>query len=391
MFQHDSPYYSPLSSTAWYLHAIVPYAILKIPEAIVEMFSFDLSSTISDWRQTCHSRAFDGLEEAANEASSGRVAKIDSQILDWMAKTLEQDDDLEKFLETIPGFYKSGVDNSVTKSAPGPISERLSDFMVRTVSSKSVSEKDKIRRLTIGLDAATEALNPDGLRDMFSELTDAYWDGMLDSVMIGHFLCSWDKRNKGRLTPFIQGIITVIVTSAQDRNDRWAELALDYSGIPEGARQDYLTHKDNLALATVINFLRHADRDDAFTRDVIESLSPFNTRNPLPEIQRDFCALWNEIVREAQNVDQWRVVFLFHMRNHYISSHRGTNAAPTAFSESAGVDDDILYEASSYPLCNLPNHCSPQAHHVHEVPIAEGAPPTPADSFSRSRQPPLPS
>jgi len=32
IFPHDRPYCSPLSPTAWYLHAIIPYSILKVPE-----------------------------------------------------------------------------------------------------------------------------------------------------------------------------------------------------------------------------------------------------------------------------------------------------------------------------------------------------------------------
>jgi hypothetical protein len=40
VFWHDSPYYSPLSTTVWPLTAIIPYAVLKVPQIIARCFSW---------------------------------------------------------------------------------------------------------------------------------------------------------------------------------------------------------------------------------------------------------------------------------------------------------------------------------------------------------------
>ena len=74
-----------------------------------------------------------------------------------------------------------------------------------------------------------------------------------------------------------------------------------------------------------------------------------------PELQHDFCAVWNEVVREAQNHGTYSgfVYILREIRHHYISLHQGTDAVPTAFSGDINRFDPIFYEPSSYPLCNL--------------------------------------
>jgi hypothetical protein len=44
------------------------------------------------------------------------VPEIDGHILDWTANTLDEDDALERFIETIPGFYKSDMVKDIPES-----------------------------------------------------------------------------------------------------------------------------------------------------------------------------------------------------------------------------------------------------------------------------------
>jgi hypothetical protein len=90
-----------------------------------------------------------------------------------------------------------------------------------------------------------------------------------DSIEIGHFLRSWDKLNKGPLSPLIRGIIARIVGTVQDGNDRWIELALDYLGVSEGVLRDYLIQEDSVLLANLIHYARSADCCDHFSFKVV--------------------------------------------------------------------------------------------------------------------------
>ena len=149
-----------------------------------------------------------------------------------------------------------------------------------------------------------------------------------------------------------------------DEDDRWTALTRDHLGVQEDVLRNYLKHGDSLLLANLIRFTRHADRSELFALDVVERLAKFDICNTLPELQHEFCAMWNQVVREVQSgdADVNTVCILIGIRHHYIALHRGTGAAPTAFSEDTPWYDNILWQLSSYPQCNLPSHRSTDVH-----------------------------
>ncbi|KAI9434512.1 hypothetical protein H4582DRAFT_2176331 [Lactarius indigo] len=77
-----------------------------------------------------------------------------------------------------------------------------------------------------------------------------------------------------------------------------------------------------------------------------------------PDLQHEFCALWNQIVLKVQNDDDRGMVgcILRPIRKVYIALHQGTGAAPTQFSASTHDWDDILYDPRSYPQCDIVSH-----------------------------------
>jgi hypothetical protein len=251
--------------------------------------------------------------------------------------------------------------------------------MSRTLSSNSVSGSDKTRRLKLCFNAANE-LRSDAPQSTFDYLIYANWSGV-DSIKIGKFLRSWDKSNKGRLTPIIRGIIAIIVARVQDRDGRWTTLARGHLGVQEDVLRNYLTPGDSLSLANLIQFTRHADRSTYFAYDVVRKLPKFDIHNTLPELQNDFCAMWNEVVQEARNgdADSNPVRILKQIRRHYLALHQGTDAAPSVFSEATGPFDKILYQPWSYPLCNLPGH---RSNDIHDLTVAEATPPAATSSSS---------
>jgi len=378
IFWRDSPYYSPLSTTILHLSGIILYAVLKVPEIMAQHYSWRVRYSIFQLRERYRWWIIGGLETAAEEARSKRQSEIDAHILDWTANALDEDDALEKFIEAIPGFYKSDIVKDIPESVTWWILHRAREFMSRTLSSNSVSGSVKTRRLALCFDAVK--IEKFGIENMLNVLSYATWSGA-DSSEIGYFLKSLDKSSKGRLTPVIPGIMAQIVAHVREGDDRWTALALDHLGVQEGVLRNYLTHGDSLSLANLIQFTRHADCSKFFACRVVAQLPEFDICNTLPELQHEFCALWNQVVQEVQSgyANSWPVWILTWLRHYYIALHRGTEAAPTAFSESTDPLDNILYEPSSYPLCNLPSH---RSNDVHDLSVADASPPAATSSSS---------
>ena len=190
---------------------------------------------------------------------------------------------------------------------------------------------------------------------------------ILRSVEIGRSLrgTGSEDRDPGLCS---QGIIAGIIASVQERDDRWFGLTMDQLGVSDSVLRDYVAHGDSVLLANWIPATRPLFRlclEDIpnmayHLRFVLPRISGFDIQNSLPGLQHDFCALWNEITRKARKrrSDHISYFILRPIRHLYIALHQGTDAAPTAFSASTGNYDDILYEPSSYPLCNLPDHAS---------------------------------
>jgi hypothetical protein len=195
--QPDSPYYSPLSSTAWFLLGVIPHAVLKVPQVIARPFSRQISFSIDLLRLRCYYWVFGSLEAVAEAASSKRQSEIDAGILDWTANAPDEDGALERFLETIPGFYKSDMVKDIPKWVTWSILDQLRAFIVRTLSSNSVSGSIKTRRLAICFNVSTSvALDSIILGHMFRALVYFNWSGS-ESVEIGYFLRSWEESSQG--------------------------------------------------------------------------------------------------------------------------------------------------------------------------------------------------
>src|SRR6266851_5602580 len=379
IFWQDSPYYSPLSTTVWYLSGIILYAVLKVPEIMARCFCLRIKDTIERLGRRYHRWISGGLERAAEGARSKRLAEIDGHILDWTAHALDEDDALEKFIETIPGFYKSDIVKDIPESIERSIQRPLTNFIYRTLSSNSVSGSVKGRRLALCFDAGNE-LRSDALKDMFRGLIYTDWSGA-DSGEIGYFLRSWEKSKKGRFTPIIRAIISQIVAHVREGDDHGTALARDHLGVQEDVLRNYLTQGDSLPLANLIQFTRHADRSTLIPYVVVTNLAIFDICDTLPELQHDFCAMWNQVFQEARSgdADSCPVWILIGLRHLYIALHRGTDAAPTAFSDDTHFFQNLYLQPSSYPLCNLPSH---RSNDIQDLPVAEATPPAATSSSS---------
>ncbi|KAI9454027.1 hypothetical protein BJY52DRAFT_776531 [Lactarius psammicola] len=77
-----------------------------------------------------------------------------------------------------------------------------------------------------------------------------------------------------------------------------------------------------------------------------------------PNCKRDFCDMWNELVRSTGNrrSRNLSIYILKHIRNVYRGLHQGTCVSPTAFSSTTSDRDSILLFPQSYPSCTIVRH-----------------------------------
>ena len=379
IFRHDSPYYAPLSSSTWLFYNGILYVFLQICGLLRRLFSFirdclcpprnlyfrstspdDTEKKIADRRKSLR-----GMRKTIQETGSELGLWIARRILTWTIHSLHEDTDIEQFFETIPGLYSSPAVGASTQPVFAELhmtlEEAVTGFLHRTLTSNSVIEV-KTRRVI----SCAKAVDIIGLSDAttMSILEDVFEYGVdvLRSVEIGRSLRS---SGDGLCAP---GIIAGFIANVQERERdyRWIALAKRQLGVSEEKLRDYLAHGDSVLLANLTHITRLLFR--ACLKDIkgmtfclyyiLPLISNFDIRHALPGLQHDFCDLWNEITRKAQNDLTFCIALhiLRPIRHLYIALHQGTDAAPTAFNASTSDDAIVLLSGSSYPLCNIPGH-----------------------------------
>ncbi|KAH9045913.1 hypothetical protein EDB83DRAFT_2405701, partial [Lactarius deliciosus] len=168
-------------------------------------------------------------------------------------------------------------------------------------------------------------------------------------------------------------ILTSIVATAQRRNNSWFTLASNELGVQRSVLRDHAADGNSLSLAILIHVTRQQFslfRDPSWLpfgySVILQAASNFNVRDTSPELQREFCALWNQIVLRAQsdNDQLMALLILGPIRNIYVGLHHDTVSTPIRFSSTTTDHDQILFEPSSYPLCNVPGHHPDSIPHI---------------------------
>jgi hypothetical protein len=360
VFWLDSPYYTPLSSSVWRFYTGVSYTILELLGLLwpADRYSVPFFNRMITYRV----RVIQGITKAVQDTSSELSTEISSRILKRTIQALDEDKELERFFEAVPGFCSStevGDLESIFAKVEQTLVEGFSRFMRRTLSSSLVLEADKERRVI------TCAKTVDTARLSYATMTilgNVFENGedVLRSVELGRSL-----RRSGDKAPGLcsQGIIAGVIASVPEREDRWMEVAKGQLRVSDEVLQDYLTHGHSVLLANLIHItrplfrfcLRDTSNMAPYLWDILSRISKFDIEDTLPGLQHDFCALWNEITREAQDRGSYHIAYyvLRPIRHLYIALHRGT--------PSTNDQDPTLFQPSSYSLCNIPGHHSDSA------------------------------
>jgi hypothetical protein len=375
----DCPYHAPLAAFAWFCYVGVRYTF-SAPD--IPRSNTSMPGTLTRDPEDDRSRSLSSysLRKTAEEYASRAPAEIDYRSLEWTFDSLDQDSDLEKFFEGVPDFCNSKVvDNPVggfIRQNNGKLSTALTLLMDRTLSSSLVSEAAKQRRITI-CTRAVSAANLFGPWWILPRVLLGGWQAFLRSVDFGLFLKDWSRVDRPITTYYAQCAVAVIISSVQEqaRDDRWAQLVTRQITASESVLRRYFNHDDDsILLANLNNIVQQTLQTSSeigehyevyiksASRRTLEPICKLDARHTLPELQNDFCKLWNELVDAAWNgqhlyVRTISLATLKNIRKVYISLHEGTHSPPTAF---AAIDDSdlALDDITSYPRCSIDGHGS---------------------------------
>ena len=361
LIRHDSPYDSPISKVVWFQYAGIQYVTYQLLAFITGSFgSYHTWMRYRGLKDRYRGWMLGGMKKKVEEMTSEQSPVIDLHILRWTISALGDSDDysLERFFEAIPGLFNSKIVDHLERNFPWTdlkaFGSALDGFMGRTLSSNSVPESVKSRRVTICRDIMSmipfsNVYAHDNLRHLLDQAPVSIERLQAMARWFNHF--TDDVSYSARIR------VAKNLARVEERDDRWIVLAREVYGLSEcELRHKVALGGDNVLLAMLIDVTRQAIHSHEL--ELVDALTHFDIRRTLPVLQHDFCALWNEFVEEARIQGSFSIPtqILSGIRRLYVDLHQDTDAAPTAFSASTDSLNLILLQPSSYPLCNIASH-----------------------------------
>ena len=229
------------------------------------------------------------------------------------------------------------------------------------------------------------------------------WSKFLECIDFGLFV--QNRRNitdKFGVTSFYaQCVAAHTISILQDRvcDKRWVQLASGLLNVSKSLLDKYIAHdaagSDSILLANAILIVRrtvqtYSGANERHRRDILEASSrtleaicKLNIGETLPELQHEFCDLWNQLVQttKTDKCPHHVVVAkrtLKNIRKLYIDLHKTSGTPATADGTTTGNPDSILEDPESYSKCSIDDHRS--APPIQDLQFGEpnpGVPPTP--------------
>ena len=381
VFCHDSPYHTPLSLPVWHFVTGIRFLTFRALERVITLSSDFRYETYVRFERLAEGYGVlleRGMRKAAEETAFNSPPEIDTRAFMWVFDCLDEDHELESFFAGLPGFRGSRMVKDPLPDLILEQQEKLLDALIglldRTYSSDLLAEQAKIRRTTICRKAIGSADIPSATwqRQALRRITSEDQYGPVQSAEVACLLRSWDNGEDEEITMINRAIVSSVVARAQRHDDLWFTMASDEMSVSESVLRNHATNGNNLSLA----ILNHAVRQHfgffeqqhwplhVFS-NVLEAASRFDVLDTSPELQHEFCELWNQVVRAAKLGMPWDI--LRRIRNVYLMLHLHTDCAPTEFSASTGNENDILWLQSTYPLCSILSHHPNSTPHIHDV------------------------
>jgi hypothetical protein len=368
-FRPHNPHYGPLPSLVWAAWHVCADKLYRIFE-----FLFPTKGGMDRLHRPL-ATLLERLEEKAEEivSSLDKSPKLDADILEFLLDSLNEDGAREKFFKAIPGFYDSkpliihvdGVKKVLSESRMFFTNFRrtVKQFLDQTLSSDSVSEKVKSRRLVTCLKATRRVLGDlKGMSITNRIICSENWIETPLSPEIERILRRWHNSTDSSIIGSC--IIARIIARVGKRDDTWMALARCQLGVTEEVLRGYLEHGDSVLLANLIKTARLFFEKGLQFDGILRSISGFNVKETLPELQHDFCTLWDEIVKKSKHYSDC-IFILDEIRHVYDALHPTAPTTVATLPTSTIANDDILLLVPSYASC-----ADSQSHHPHHPPNA---------------------
>ena len=353
-------------------------------------FSYDTFYRFQDLAESYGRLLAQGMQKIAEECAFNSPPEIDTRAFLWTFDCLDEDHELERFFAGLPGFRGSKMVKDPLPDLTFEQQEKLLQALIglsdRTSSSNLLPELVKIRRTVIcGKALGPEDIPRENFKRFLRRIISGDHYGLSKSVEIVHFVRGWDNGDDAEIAIFTRAIVSSVVARAR-RDDFWFAMAADVMGESECVLRSRAPHRNDLSLAILIHVVRQQyslfwERywpQYQFSK-VLEAASKFDVLDTSPELQHEFCALWNEVTGEAgSSLSRY---LLRKIRNVYLTLHLHTDCAPTQFSASTSDEDPILKQRSTYPLCSIPGHHPDSTAHIHDVSASAIPRPVPQDAL----------
>jgi hypothetical protein len=379
IIRRDSPYYTPLTPLALAVIFVIGLApsVAGLCYGLLLYRTRCFGGQLDRFGHAVH-KLFDFLKMtfmAPEKVALQSPPELDTRALLWTFGRLDEDHELARFFSGLPAFQTS----KVVKDPLGDLDSEqklviltaMIGFLDRTYSSDLLPDRVKRQRVDICEKAIDLLDTSDAYQRIIlglacATLLDEPVMGPAQSTEIVQFVRRWGNR-KRKYMPFTEAIFSIALARVQQRDDFWFVLASDALGIPQAVLRSHARSGDSLSLVILIHIIR---QQFIYFRTpywfvvhflhALESASKFNVQDTSPELQHEFCALWNQIVRKAQNDDDlsqnlpWST--LHPIRGIYIKLHQGTDSAPARFCTTYDSNGLPQEDPSLYPVCNVPSH-----------------------------------
>ena len=379
IIRHDSPYYTPLSLPTWHIVTGILFFTYRFLRWFTSVLShYDAFHHFRNMEKSYHKSLVQGMQKTAEETALNAPSEIDTRAFMWTFDCLDEDHKLERFFSGLPGFRSSNIVDDplpdLTEEQKWKFYMALRELLDHTFSSDLLPAPVKNRRALI----CAKAVDPEHTPNAF----------ILHAVL---FKCQHNSPVATAVAKILRGCgnimdqdnifdvqiaISRIIAARQPFDDSWYIFASNQLGISATSLRHYAAQGDNLSLVILIHLVRqqlnHFKKsswsqryDFSFLLDIA---AKSNVKDTSPELQYEFCALWNQIVNTARDGNDREIVFfiLRRIRNVFLALHQDTNSAPTYFSASTDDGDVILRVPSSYPVCKVPDHCSDLIPNIHD-------------------------
>ncbi|KAH9063217.1 hypothetical protein EDB87DRAFT_223880 [Lactarius vividus] len=197
LFCHDSPYYTPLSSSVWFVAIGIRYIVSQICWWFVSSVRLR-RPVFRRFRGRYYELLLQGMQRAVMETALDYPSEIDTRAFMWTFDCLDEDHELERFFSGLSAFRGSKVVDdplpNLTEEQKWKLFTGLMGLLDRTFSSDTLPEPVKNRRAIV----CAKAIDPAHIPRAFSVL-DRIMSGPLASEIV-QIVRGW--ANNGRKCNF---------------------------------------------------------------------------------------------------------------------------------------------------------------------------------------------